>query len=100
MTLSPTASVQGHQVDICLSPIYLLSMESHHLLVISILPKTPKMQVMKTTMVQNIEKMVTTHQKICGQLGAELIRVRRIGSSMVLYEVLNLTWRNAIPSGL
>jgi hypothetical protein len=56
MDLSPSASVQGHQVDICLSPIDLLFMASHHFLVILILAKTTEMQVRERTMVQNVEK--------------------------------------------
>jgi hypothetical protein len=56
MDLSPFASIQGHHVDVCLSTIDLLSMASHHFLVILILPKTPAMQVRERTMVQNIEK--------------------------------------------
>jgi hypothetical protein len=55
MALSPSASVQGHRVDACLSPIDLLSMASHHFLAILILLKTPAMQVRERTMVQNIE---------------------------------------------
>jgi hypothetical protein len=56
MALSPSASIQGHWVDICLSPIDLLSMVSHHFLVILILSKTLEMQVRERTIVQNIEK--------------------------------------------
>jgi hypothetical protein len=41
--------------------------------------------------------MVTTHQSIRGQLGAELIRVRRIGSLMVLYEDLDVTPLTDMP---
>jgi hypothetical protein len=37
MALSPSASVQGHRVDVLLSPIDPLSMESHHFLAIFIL---------------------------------------------------------------
>jgi hypothetical protein len=43
MTLSPSASVQGHRVNIFLSPVDLLSMESHHFLAILILAKTTEM---------------------------------------------------------
>jgi hypothetical protein len=56
MALSPSASVQGHQVNVLLSPIDPLSMESHHFLAIFILAKTTEMQVRKRTTVQNIEK--------------------------------------------
>jgi hypothetical protein len=49
-------SVQGHRVDICLSPIDPLSMESHHFLVIFILAITTQMQVRDRTTLQNIEK--------------------------------------------
>jgi hypothetical protein len=49
-------SVQGHRVDVCLSPIDPLSMESHNLLAIFILAKTTQMQVRERAMVQNIEK--------------------------------------------
>jgi hypothetical protein len=34
--------------------------------------------------------LVTTQQSICGQLGVELIHIQRIGSSMVLYEGLEV----------
>jgi hypothetical protein len=44
--------------------------------------------------------MVITHQTICGLLGAKLIRVQRIWSSVVFYEDLDVTWHNAIPNGL
>jgi hypothetical protein len=44
--------------------------------------------------------MVTTHQTIHGRLGAEFIRVRMIGSSMVFYEDLDLIWYNVIPNFL
>jgi hypothetical protein len=56
MALSPSASVQGHQVNVLLSPIDPLSMESHHFLAIFILAKTTEMQVRKRRTVQNIEK--------------------------------------------
>jgi hypothetical protein len=56
MALFPSVSVQGHRVDVYLSPIDPISMESHHLLVILILAKTTEMQVRERTMVQNIEK--------------------------------------------
>jgi hypothetical protein len=49
-------SVQGHRVDIYLSPIDPLSMESHHFLAIFILAKTTQMQVRERTTLQNIEK--------------------------------------------
>jgi hypothetical protein len=56
MTLSSSASVQGHQVDVCLSPIDLLSKASHHFLAILILAKTTEMYVTERTLMQNIEK--------------------------------------------
>jgi hypothetical protein len=56
MALSPSASVQGHRVDVLLPPIDPISMESHHFLAIFILAKTTEMQVRERTMVQNIEK--------------------------------------------
>jgi hypothetical protein len=56
MTLSPSASVQGHRVDVCLSPIDLLSMTSHHFLSILILAKTTEMKVRERITVQNIKK--------------------------------------------
>jgi hypothetical protein len=56
MALSPSARVQGHQVDVLLSPIAPLSMESHHFLTIFILAKIIEMQVRGRTTVQNNEK--------------------------------------------
>jgi hypothetical protein len=56
MALSPSGSVQGHRVDVCLSPIDMLSMTSHHFLVILIPAKIAEMDVKERTMVQNIEK--------------------------------------------
>jgi hypothetical protein len=56
MALSLSASVQGHRVDVLLSLIDPLSMESHHFLAIFILSQTIEMQVRERTMVQNIEK--------------------------------------------
>jgi hypothetical protein len=56
MALSPSASVQGHRVNVLLSPIDPLSMESHHFFAIFILSKTTEMQVREGTMVQNIVK--------------------------------------------
>jgi hypothetical protein len=44
--------------------------------------------------------MVTTHQSIHDQLGAELIWVRMIESSVMFYEDLDVTWHNAISLGL
>jgi hypothetical protein len=52
----PPASIQGYQVDVYLSPIDPLSMESHHFLVVFILAKTTQMQVRERTTVQNIKK--------------------------------------------
>jgi hypothetical protein len=45
MALSPSTSVQGHQVNVCHSPIDLLSKASHPFLAILILLKTLEMQV-------------------------------------------------------
>jgi hypothetical protein len=56
MALSPFASVQGHRVNVLLSPIDPLSMESHHFFTIFILVKITEMQVRERTTVQNIEK--------------------------------------------
>jgi hypothetical protein len=39
MPLSPSVSIQGHRVDVLLSPIDPLSMESHHFFAIFILAK-------------------------------------------------------------
>jgi hypothetical protein len=55
MALSPSASVQGHRVDVLLSLIDPLSMESHHFLAIFILAQTTEMQVREKSMVQNIK---------------------------------------------
>jgi hypothetical protein len=44
MHLSPFASVQDHRVDVLLSPIDPLSIESHHFFTIFILIKTTKIQ--------------------------------------------------------
>jgi hypothetical protein len=43
----PPASVQGHRVDVCLSPIDPLSMESHYFLAIFILVKQQKSRLEK-----------------------------------------------------
>jgi hypothetical protein len=56
MALSPSASVQGHRVDVLLSPIDPLSVESHHFLVIFILAQTTEMRVRERTTVQSIKK--------------------------------------------
>jgi hypothetical protein len=58
MALSPSTSVQGHQVNVCHSPIDLLSKASHPFLAILILLKTLEMQVRERdrAMVQNMEK--------------------------------------------
>jgi hypothetical protein len=42
MALSPSAIIQGHQVEFLLSPIDPLSMESHHFFAIFILQKQQK----------------------------------------------------------
>jgi hypothetical protein len=55
MALSSSASIQGHRVDVLLSLIDPLSIESYHFLAILILAKTTEMQVRERTMVQNIE---------------------------------------------
>jgi hypothetical protein len=90
MALSPSTSVQGHRVDVLLSPIDPLSMVSHHFFTIFILAKTTEMQVRENNGA-NHQEMVTTHESISGPLGAKLIRVRRIGSSVVFYEDLDVT---------
>jgi hypothetical protein len=56
LALSPSASVQGHQVNVLLFPIDPFSMESHHFLTIFILVHTTEMLVRERTMVQNINK--------------------------------------------
>jgi hypothetical protein len=56
MALSPSASVQGHQVNVLLSPIDPVSMESHHFLAIFILAQTTEKQVRQRTTVENIKK--------------------------------------------
>jgi hypothetical protein len=56
MDLSPSASIQGHRVNVLLSPLDPLSMESHRFFAIFILAKITKMQVRERTTVQNIEK--------------------------------------------
>jgi hypothetical protein len=56
MALSPSTSIQDHRVDVLLSPIDPLSMESHHLLATFILEKTTEIQVRERTTVQNIKK--------------------------------------------
>jgi hypothetical protein len=56
MALSPSASVQGHRVDVLPSPIDPLSMKSHHFLAIFILAQTIEMQVKERTTVENIKK--------------------------------------------
>jgi hypothetical protein len=56
MALSPSASVQGNRVIICLSPIDQLSVTSHHFLAILTVAKITEMQVRERTMVYNIEK--------------------------------------------
>jgi hypothetical protein len=56
MALSTSTSIQGHRVEVLLSPIDPLSMESHHLFPIFTLAKRTKMQVRERTTVQNIEK--------------------------------------------
>jgi hypothetical protein len=53
MDLSPFASVHGHQVDVFLSPIDPLFMESHYFLAIFILAKRTEIQVREGTTVQN-----------------------------------------------
>jgi hypothetical protein len=64
-------------------------MESHHFIVIFILAKTMEMQVRENNSAK-YQEMVTTHQSIRGRLGAELIRVRSIGSLVVFYEDLDV----------
>jgi hypothetical protein len=55
MALFPSAIIQGHRVDVCLSLIDLLSMASQYLLVILILSITLAMHVRERTMMQNIK---------------------------------------------
>jgi hypothetical protein len=56
MPLSPSTSIQGHRVNLLLSPIDPLSMESHHFFTIFVLAKTTEMQVRERTTVQTIKK--------------------------------------------
>jgi hypothetical protein len=55
MPLSPSASVQSHRVDVLLSPIETLSIDSHHFFTIFILTKTTEMQVRERITAQNIK---------------------------------------------
>jgi hypothetical protein len=56
MTLSPSASVHSHQVDVCLSPVEPLHMALHHLFTIFILAEIIEMQVRERTTVDKIKK--------------------------------------------
>jgi hypothetical protein len=55
MTLSPSASVHSHRIDVCLSPVEPLPMASHNLFAIFILAETIDMQVRERT-VDKIKK--------------------------------------------
>jgi hypothetical protein len=55
MTLSPSASVHSHWVNVCLFPVKPLLMTSHHLFVIFILAETIEMQVREKTIVDKIK---------------------------------------------
>jgi hypothetical protein len=56
MTLSPSASIHSHQIDVCLSPVEPLSMTSHHLFTIFILTEIIEMEVRERTTVDKIKK--------------------------------------------
>ena len=56
MALSPSTSIQNHQVDVCLSLVEPLPMVSHHLFAIFILAETIEMQVRERTTVDKIKK--------------------------------------------
>jgi hypothetical protein len=56
MALSPSARIQGHRIDVLLSPIDMLYMKSHHFLTIFILAKTTEIHVRERITVQNMEK--------------------------------------------
>jgi hypothetical protein len=56
MTLSPSASVHSHQVDVCLSPVEPHPMALHHLFTIFILAEIIEMQVRERTTVYKIKK--------------------------------------------
>jgi hypothetical protein len=56
MALSPSASIHSHRVNVCLSLVEPLPMESHHLFAIFILVETIKMQVRERTTVDKIKK--------------------------------------------
>jgi hypothetical protein len=55
MSLSPSASVQGHRVDVLLPSIDPLFIVSHHFFIIFILEKITEMRL-ERTIVQNIKK--------------------------------------------
>jgi hypothetical protein len=56
MPLFPSSRIQGHRVDLLLSSIDPLFMESHRFITIFILGKTAEIQVRERSTVQNIEK--------------------------------------------
>jgi hypothetical protein len=56
MALCPSASVQNHRVDVCLSPVEPLPMASHHLFAIFILAEIIEMKVRERTNVDKIKK--------------------------------------------
>jgi hypothetical protein len=56
MALSPFASIHSHRVDVCLSPVETLPLESHHLFAIFILVEIIEMEVRERTIVDKIKK--------------------------------------------
>jgi hypothetical protein len=63
-----STNVQGHRVEVLLSLINPLSIESHHFFTIITLAKTKEIHVRDRTTVQKYRDMVITHQSICGRL--------------------------------
>jgi hypothetical protein len=63
-----STSVQGHQVEVLLSLINPLSIESHYFFAIFTLAKIKEIHVRERTTVQKYRDMVITHQSICGRL--------------------------------
>jgi hypothetical protein len=56
MALSPSASVHSHRVNVCLSPVELLPMASHHLFTIFIMAEIIEMEVRERTNIDKIKK--------------------------------------------
>jgi hypothetical protein len=56
MTLSPSASVHSHRVDVCLSPVEPLPMASYNLFAIFILAEIIEIEVRERTNVDKIKK--------------------------------------------